>query len=343
MLSYSRLRQQFILLFIVVSTGTTARCASSLSQTHHESTQILAEADLADHPRTFTPTNHTVNQLQQAAVVLTSEWRLGSAYLFAELAGPSAKLDDVLKNVDLYSAALVVVPGRTPPERPMKGTATPFLALQEGKYSAQLSRVLPVSAINKAAASVSVSGRPLYPFRLEVLEFNISSNNSSTHGPWAIYHVPSGTVCIDKRVMDNIAELPVSMAAHVADFATQLFGHLAPIDVQQQASNTSYLAETVSSAAAAASFAAASQLPLWFCITCPIILGMLFPFAFNFGLGAIADELCTYYSLPADECTQLWYSAFALAMVLSFASVLPIVSICRLAQCAKHSSPSPNL
>ena len=34
--------------------------------------------------------------------------------------------------------------------------------------------------------------------------------------------------------MDNIAELPVSMAAHVADFATQLFGHLAPIDVQQQ-------------------------------------------------------------------------------------------------------------
>ena len=90
MLSYSRLRQQFILLFIVVSTGTTARCAPSLSQTHHETTQILAEADLADHLRTFTPTNRTVQQLQQAAVVLTSEWRLGSAYQFAELAGQTS-------------------------------------------------------------------------------------------------------------------------------------------------------------------------------------------------------------------------------------------------------------
>lgn len=36
------------------------------------------------------------------------------------------------------------------------------------------------------------------------------------------------------------------------------------------------------------------------------------------------------------------YSAFALAMILSFASVIPIVSICRLAQCAT-SSPAPSL
>lgn len=68
----------------------------------------------------------------------------------------------------------------------------------------------------------------------------------------------------------------------------------------------SYLGGLFSSAAAAASLAVASQVPLWFCITCPIVLGMLFPFAFNFGLGAIADELCTYYNLPADACTQLW-------------------------------------
>ena len=60
------------------------------------------------------------------------------------------------------------------------------------------------------------------------------------------------------------------------------------------------------STAAAAGLALTTQVPLWFCIGCPIVLGMLFPFAFNFGLGAIADELCTYYNLPADECTQLW-------------------------------------
>ena len=73
-----------------------------------------------------------------------------------------------------------------------------------------------------------------------------------------------------------------------------------------QASTGSYLGGIFSGAAAAASLAVASQTPLWFCITCPIVLGMLFPFAFNFGLGAIADELCTYYNLPADACTQLW-------------------------------------
>jgi len=73
-----------------------------------------------------------------------------------------------------------------------------------------------------------------------------------------------------------------------------------------QVSPGSYLGGIFSGAAAAASLAVASQIPLWFCITCPIVLGMLFPFAFNFGLDAIADELCTYYNLPADACTQLW-------------------------------------
>jgi len=57
-----------------------------------------------------------------------------------------------------------------------------------------------------------------------------------------------------------------------------------------QASTGSYLGGIFSGAAAAASLAVASQIP----------------FAFNFGLGAIADKLCTYYNLPADACTQLW-------------------------------------
>lgn len=146
-------------------------------------------------------------------------------------------------------------------------------------------------------------------------------------------------------ILDNMKEVPVNMANHMADFASQLFGHLSGTKIAdvQEASTGSYLGGIFGGAAAAASLAVASQIPLWFCITCPIVLGMLFPFAFNFGLGAVADELCTYYNLPADACTQLWYSAFALAMILSFASVLPIVTICRLAQCAKHVSPSPGM
>ncbi|KAL0028211.1 hypothetical protein WJX79_002023 [Trebouxia sp. C0005] len=242
----------------------------------------------------------------------------------------------------MYSAVLVVLPGTNSPERPTHHTAKPFLTLEESQYEGQLSNVLPLSSINRAAASASaVLGHPLHPFRLEVLTFN----KSSDHGPWVLYDVPTGYVCLDKRVLDHMQELPVNMAIHMADFAKQLFGHLSGINVAgvQGASTGSYLGGIFSGAAAAASLAVASQIPLWFCITCPIVLGMLFPFAFNFGLGAVADELCTYYNLPADACTQLWYSAFALAMILSFASVLPIVTICRLAQCAKNVSPSPGI
>lgn len=65
---------------------------------------------------------------------------------------------------------------------------------------------------------------------------------------------------------------------------------------------------------------------------------MLSPCAFNLGLGEVADFLCEHYSLPTEQCNDLWYGAFALAMVLSFASVLPIVTICRLKQCAQGTT-----
>ena len=59
--------------------------------------------------------------------------------------------------------------------------------------------------------------------RLEVLEFNNSSNNSSTHGPWAIYHVPSGTVCIDKRYDSNILwPVPILVAIPAVDMSSLL-------------------------------------------------------------------------------------------------------------------------
>ena len=47
-----------------------------------------------------------------------------------------------------------------------------------------------------------------------------------------------------------------------------------------------------------------------------------------------------HFVFPSCHCR---YSAFALAMILSFASVIPIVSICRLAQCAKPSGPAMRL
>ena len=48
------------------------------------------------------------------------------------------------------------------------------------------------------------------------------------------------------------------------------------------------------------------QVPVWFCIACPIILGLLAPFVFNLGFGAVAEAVCEHYQLPQEECNDLW-------------------------------------
>jgi hypothetical protein len=48
------------------------------------------------------------------------------------------------------------------------------------------------------------------------------------------------------------------------------------------------------------------QVPLWFCIVCPLVLGLLAPFLFNFGLTAAAEALCSQLQLPDDTCADLW-------------------------------------
>ena len=50
----------------------------------------------------------------------------------------------------------------------------------------------------------------------------------------------------------------------------------------------------------------AAQVPVWFCIACPIILGLLAPFVFNLGLGAVAEAVCEHYQLPQEDCNDLW-------------------------------------
>jgi hypothetical protein len=44
--------------------------------------------------------------------------------------------------------------------------------------------------------------------------------------------------------------------------------------------------------------------PLWFCVACPAVLGLLAPLVINAGLGAAA---CRHWQLPAEECNDLWY------------------------------------
>lgn len=82
--------------------------------------------------------------------------------------------------------------------------------------------------------------------------------------------------------------------------------------------------------------------PLWWCLTCPIVLGLLAPFVINFGLTAAAEQLCAALQLPSEECSDLWWGAFALAMVLSLGSAVPIVYVYRLPDCIKRALTDRN-
>ena len=48
------------------------------------------------------------------------------------------------------------------------------------------------------------------------------------------------------------------------------------------------------------------QVPIWFCVACPAVLGLLAPLVINAGLGALADAACRHWQLPAEECNDLW-------------------------------------
>jgi hypothetical protein len=56
--------------------------------------------------------------------------------------------------------------------------------------------------------------------------------------------------------------------------------------------------------AIAAAIAAAP--PFWFCVACPIVLGLLAPLVINFGLAALAQQVCDHFSMDATECFDLW-------------------------------------
>ena len=66
-------------------------------------------------------------------------------------------------------------------------------------------------------------------------------------------------------------------------------------------------AKLVAGAGATALAAAmAAAVPVWFCVACPIVLGLLAPFVFNLGFGAVAEAVCEHYQLPSEECNDLW-------------------------------------
>ena len=99
--------------------------------------------------------------------------------------------------------------------------------------------------------------------------------SNSTGGPWAVWNVSSGEVHFDARVMAEIARFPGQVSSAVGAIDA-LFAQ-----ISRQPLPLSSLFSTAAPAAIALGLG--SQVPLWFCIACPIVLGLVAPFIFNAG------------------------------------------------------------
>ena len=100
--------------------------------------------------------------------------------------------------------------------------------------------------------------------------------SNSTGGPWAVWNVSSGEVHFDARVMDEIARFPGQVSSAVGAAAEALFAQ-----ISRQPLPLASLFSTAAPAAIAVGLG--SQVPLWFCIACPVVLGLVAPFIFNAG------------------------------------------------------------
>lgn len=53
----------------------------------------------------------------------------------------------------------------------------------------------------------------------------------------------------------------------------------------------------------AAAFATA--VPFWYCVMCPVVLGLVAPLVVNYGLGEVTNIICQHYNLDTQECFDL--------------------------------------
>ncbi len=198
------------------------------------------------------------------------------------------------------------------------------------------------------------------------------SGGNSSGGPWAVFDASTGTIVLDRGLIDGLATT-VGLPALLRSFARHMFAQLAalqpPASSPAATRTTSNIAATSTAngqaismnksaqsnfelsarasmdddpaistdasvstnaahptiaelsprsslAGAASVFAAAAgsavslaflaRIPLWFCLACPVVLGMLAPFLFNYGLTATAEAVCAQLQLPAQDCADLW-------------------------------------
>lgn len=267
---------------------------------------------------------------------LAGQWGLTSWRKFLQVAGEDDSVESVL-NSGSYNSLVVAVLGdrNSKPVRRNVSFGEPFL--DHSNVDAEHAKLLGLAAVNAGALVIEAAlGRPLFPFKVTPVAMKHLDGGTSS---FAVWNVTSGELYIDKRLFASFATSLHSSSGFLPSFAAALPQQLSHfIRLQSNASTpdgvvTKLVAEVLPGSIAVASLA----MPVWFCIACPIVLGLLAPFAFNFGFGSAAGLICQHYSLPAQECNDLWYGAFAIAMVLSLASAIPIVYICQLPRCGKRT------
>jgi hypothetical protein len=254
-------------------------------------------------------------------------WPVGMRFARFEA---NTTLEAALAAPALQRGALVLVvagpPGRTPRRR---AAGEPVFAAA----GAEAAAALPLAALKALGAAIERvrGGAQMHAFEIGAAPLPLCS---SARGACAVWEGGTGRVVLDAALLARVAAAP-SAPARLDAFARRL-AELLPLSAAGGASAAGVAAALVGAAAAAL---AAPAPPLWFCLLCPAVLGLLAPFVLNWGLTSAAEELCAALALPAGDCADLWWAAFALALVLSLGAALPIVYACHLPECA-HRRPA---
>jgi len=208
-------------------------------------------------------------------------WRMAALYegpLAGALAHPS----------ELARTVLAVVPGGAPPARRAEGQ--PFLSAAPGALPG-----LSLGPLNAAAGALeaALGGRRLFPLSVRLMDgaggeaARGSGEGGAWCGPLIVYEVSSGAVLLSPSLVAPLEAAGGAAQAAVSRLAALLF------DALPAAATAAGVGAALAGAAAARGAVlaaarvalAAAPPPMWFCLACPALLGLLAPLAINFGIG----------------------------------------------------------
>ncbi|GAX86300.1 hypothetical protein CEUSTIGMA_g13712.t1 [Chlamydomonas eustigma] len=262
---------------------------------------------------------------------------------------------DILSNsrsVHDVSAPILLVSSSTPPVRRSSGqefvsiqknlNTTPAINLHVESF---FERTL-VPVINAASRTFEdMSGRRLYPITIQFSDLQQPApSGAKTSGTFAIYDFSNGLLVLDYTLMEWIFQ-----DSHVQDtsliIVREIFSSFIALPtsifkVGASLAGANLIKDAISSAVNAVF---ATSPPLWFCLLCPAVLGLIAPLAINLGLFELAGIICSRLQLDDTQCFDLMLGALGVGFVLALAASIPIFFVCRLMECAHRTNTSIGL